>query len=136
MTSCCITLAHTFAPVMCADEIYGGSLREVIVRCALLSKAALEAACHVPCGGSPSGDANLLFIANDWHTALVPVYLQVSARTLGCLVPWVPGYLTGALFGSGAALVAAELWGCLVVRAHCSLLCPCPPHHSGALPRP
>lgn len=63
---------------MCADDIYGGALRDVIFRCALLSKAALEAACNVPCGGSPYGEANLLFIANDWHTSLLPVYLQVK----------------------------------------------------------
>ena len=86
---------------MCADEIYGGSLREVIFRCALLSKAALEAACHVPCGGSPYGDANLLFIANDWHTALVPVYLQVSGSGWGA---WFPGCLAICL-GCGLALV-------------------------------
>lgn len=62
-----------------ADAIYGGSRQEVLFRCALLSKAALEAPCGVPCGGrGPVGDSNLLFIANDWHTALVPVYLQVA----------------------------------------------------------
>jgi hypothetical protein len=32
---------------------------------------------HVPCGGVTYGDDNLVFIANDWHTALLPVYLQV-----------------------------------------------------------
>ena len=32
----------------------------------------------MPCGGAPYGDNNLVFIANDWHTALLPVYLQVS----------------------------------------------------------
>lgn len=46
-------------------------------RCALLCKAALEAPWLVPCGGAPYGDNNLIFIANDWHTALLPVYLQV-----------------------------------------------------------
>jgi hypothetical protein len=44
---------------------------------ALLCKAALEAPWHVPCGGVPYGDDNLCFIANDWHTSLLPVYLQV-----------------------------------------------------------
>ena len=47
-------------------------------RCALLCKAALEAPWLVPCGGAPYGDNNLVFVANDWHTALLPVYLQVS----------------------------------------------------------
>ncbi len=32
---------------------------------------------HVPCGGFTYGDDNLVFIANDWHTSLLPVYLQV-----------------------------------------------------------
>lgn len=35
---------------------------------------------HVPCGGITYGDDNLVFIANDWHTALLPVYLQVGNR--------------------------------------------------------
>ena len=48
----------------------------LVRRCALLSKAALEAPWHVPCGGAPYGDNNLVFIANDWHTALLPIYLQ------------------------------------------------------------
>lgn len=26
----------------------------------------------------PAGESNLVFIANDWHTALLPVYLQAS----------------------------------------------------------
>lgn len=122
-----------------ADEIYGGSRMDVIYRCALLSKAALEVravhagtcrvhgcdlmglswcgvelpgccrqrmarvhpACPtlthplpphspaqvpyvVPCGGVTYGDNNLLFIANDWHTALVPVYLQAHYRRAAC----------------------------------------------------
>ncbi len=36
---------------------------------------------HVPCGGAIYGDDNLVFIANDWHTALLPVYLQVRLCT-------------------------------------------------------
>lgn len=57
-------------------------------RCALLCKAALEAPWHVPCGGVPYGDNNLVFIANDWHTALLPVYLQVRfCPVLHCFVP-------------------------------------------------
>ena len=59
-----------------------------LCRCALLSKAALEAPWHVPCGGAPYGDNNLVFIANDWHTALLPVYLQArtapASRVMSC----------------------------------------------------
>ncbi|GFH30695.1 starch synthase, chloroplastic/amyloplastic [Haematococcus lacustris] len=38
---------------------------------------------HVPCGGVTYGDTNLAFIANDWHTALLPVYLQAHYRDYG-----------------------------------------------------
>ena len=61
-----------------ASAIYGGSRADIQFRCALLCKAALEAVWHVQCGGAAYGDDNLVFIANDWHTALLPVYLQVS----------------------------------------------------------
>lgn len=62
--------------------------------CAMLSRdhslmplqAALEAVWHVPCGGAIYGDDNLVFIANDWHTALLPVYLQVKSN-LGAYAP-------------------------------------------------
>ena len=53
-------------------------------RCALLSKAALEAVWQVPCGGVPYGDDNCVFVANDWHTALLPVYLQVWRKGCRC----------------------------------------------------
>lgn len=59
------------------DNIYGGDRMSIAFRCALLCKAALEAVWHVPCGGASYGDDNLVYIANDWHTALLPVYLQV-----------------------------------------------------------
>uniref|UniRef100_A0A2C9WJ93 starch synthase n=1 Tax=Manihot esculenta TaxID=3983 RepID=A0A2C9WJ93_MANES len=38
---------------------------------------------HVPCGGVCYGDGNLAFIANDWHTALLPVYLKAYYRDKG-----------------------------------------------------
>ncbi len=37
----------------------------------------------MPCGGAPYGDNNLVFIANDWHTALLPIYLQARWGILG-----------------------------------------------------
>jgi starch synthase len=58
-------------------DIYAGERQELQFRCALLCKAALEAVWHVPCGDVPYGDNNTIYIANDWHTALLPVYLQV-----------------------------------------------------------
>ncbi|PSC74906.1 granule-bound starch synthase chloroplastic amyloplastic isoform X1 [Micractinium conductrix] len=64
-------------------EIYGGSREDVMFRCALLSKAALEAPWVVPCGGVPYGEDNLVFVANDWHTSLLPFYLQAHYRDHG-----------------------------------------------------
>jgi starch synthase len=63
-----------------AKDIYGGERQEIQFRCALLCKAALESVWHVPCGGVIYGDNNTVFIANDWHTALLPVYLQVGMQ--------------------------------------------------------
>jgi starch synthase len=40
---------------------------------------------HIPCGGVCYGDGNLVFIANDWHTALLPVYLQAYYRDKGLM---------------------------------------------------
>ncbi|XRA96195.1 glycogen glucosyltransferase [Pycnococcus provasolii] len=59
-----------------AENIYGGSVMDVAWRGALLSQAAIEAIWHVPCGGFPYGTESLVYVANDWHTALLPVYLQ------------------------------------------------------------
>lgn len=68
-----------------AKDIYGGERQEIQFRCALLCKAALESVWHVPCGGVIYGDNNTVFIANDWHTALLPVYLQVGLQLTGCM---------------------------------------------------
>lgn len=65
------------------ENIYGGDRMQIAFRCALLCKAALEAVWHVPCGGVHYGDDNLVYIANDWHTALLPVYLQAHYRDHG-----------------------------------------------------
>ena len=59
-----------------AGQIYSGSTMDVAWRGALLSQAGIEAVWHVPCGGFPYGDESLLYVANDWHTALLPVYLR------------------------------------------------------------
>lgn len=40
---------------------------------------------YVPCGGVCYGDGNLAFIANDWHTALLPVYLKAYYRDHGLM---------------------------------------------------
>jgi len=59
-----------------ADKPYAGSTMDVAWRGALLSMAGIEAVWHVHCGGYPFGDENLCYLANDWHTALLPVYLK------------------------------------------------------------
>ncbi|KAL9274930.1 Starch synthase 2, chloroplastic/amyloplastic-like protein [Drosera capensis] len=57
-------------------NIYGGSWQGILKRMILFCKAAVE----VPCGGICYGDENLVFFANDWHTALLPVYLKAYYR--------------------------------------------------------
>jgi starch synthase len=66
-----------------ADQIYGGSRQEVLYRCALLSKAALEAPRLLPGGEEGPLGEGCVFVANDFHTALVPVYLQAHYRDHG-----------------------------------------------------
>lgn len=44
-------------PCLPADEIYGGSRQDIQFRCALLTKAALEAPWVVPCGGATYGQS-------------------------------------------------------------------------------
>ncbi|KAJ8646998.1 hypothetical protein MRB53_000021 [Persea americana] len=65
------------------NNIYGGDRLEILKRMVLFCKAAVEVPWHVPCGGVCYGDGNLVFIANDWHTALLPVYLKSYYRDNG-----------------------------------------------------
>jgi len=66
-----------------ADAIYTGSGDELNFRFSLLCRAALEAVWHVPFGGFAYGDNNTVFVANDWQTCLLPVYLQAYYRDHG-----------------------------------------------------
>ncbi|XP_073366799.1 soluble starch synthase 2-1, chloroplastic/amyloplastic isoform X3 [Aegilops tauschii subsp. strangulata] len=68
------------------SEIYGGDRTDILKRMILLCKAAVEAPWCVPCGGFCYGDGNLVFIANDWHTALLPVYLKAYYRDNGFMI--------------------------------------------------
>ncbi|RCV42784.1 hypothetical protein SETIT_9G243600v2 [Setaria italica] len=65
------------------SEIYGGNRTDILKRMVLLCKTAVEVQWYVPCGGFCYGDGNLVFIANDWHTALLPVYLKAYYRDNG-----------------------------------------------------
>ncbi|GMN42229.1 hypothetical protein TIFTF001_011450 [Ficus carica] len=66
-------------------DIYGGDRSEILKRMVLFCRAAVEVPWHVPCGGVCYGDGNLAFIANDWHTALLPVYLKAYYRDQGLM---------------------------------------------------
>jgi len=65
------------------DGIYAGDRSDAMFRNSMLCQAALEAVWHVSCGGAPYGDENLIFVANDWHAALLPIYLQAYYRDHG-----------------------------------------------------
>ncbi|XP_008230773.1 PREDICTED: granule-bound starch synthase 2, chloroplastic/amyloplastic [Prunus mume] len=66
-------------------DIYGGKREDILKRMVLFCKAAVEVPWYVPCGGVCYGDGNLVFIANDWHTALLPVYLKAYYRDNGLM---------------------------------------------------
>ncbi|KAJ8491278.1 hypothetical protein OPV22_012999 [Ensete ventricosum] len=66
-------------------NIYGGDRLEILKRMVLLCKVAVEVPWHVSCNGSCYGDGNLVFVANDWHTSLLPVYLKAYYRDNGLM---------------------------------------------------
>ncbi|CAD5321735.1 unnamed protein product [Arabidopsis thaliana] len=68
-----------------SNNIYGGNRLDILKRMVLFCKAAVEVPWYVPCGGVCYGDGNLAFIANDWHTALLPVYLKAYYRDHGIM---------------------------------------------------
>ena len=73
-----------------AGDIYAGDRRAANFRNAMLCQAAIEAVWHVPCDDAdgvpkPYGDSDLVYMANDWHTSLLPVYLQAFYQDHGKL---------------------------------------------------
>ncbi|CAL9095999.1 unnamed protein product [Musa acuminata var. zebrina] len=68
------------------NDIYGGNRLDILKRMILFCKAAVEVPWHVPCGGTCYGDGNLVFVANDWHTSLLPVYLKAYYRDNGLMI--------------------------------------------------
>jgi starch synthase len=65
--------------------IYGddrGAYPDNLFRYALLTRAALEVAPLIPVNGAPLGE-RVVFHANDWHTGLLPVYLDAHYRPVG-----------------------------------------------------
>ncbi|KAE8667573.1 Granule-bound starch synthase 2 [Hibiscus syriacus] len=67
------------------NDIYGRKRQDILKRMVLFCKAAVEVPWYVPRGGVCYGDGNLVFIANDWHTALLPVYLKAYYRGNGLM---------------------------------------------------
>ncbi|XP_058083400.1 granule-bound starch synthase 2, chloroplastic/amyloplastic-like isoform X2 [Magnolia sinica] len=67
------------------SKTYNVNGEEILKRMVLFCKAAVEVVWHVPCGGVCYGDGNLVFVANDWHTALLPVYLKAYYRDQGLM---------------------------------------------------
>jgi len=68
-----------------AGNPYGdanGTFGDNQFRFTLLTLAALEAPLSVPFGGHPYGE-DVVFMANDWQAALVPVYLAAKYRPAG-----------------------------------------------------
>jgi starch synthase len=65
------------------DSIYSGDRQAQQFRNALLCQAALELPFCISPGDVPYGDENLIFVANDWHAALLPVFLQGYFRDYG-----------------------------------------------------
>ena len=65
------------------DSIYSGDREAQNFRNSLLCQAALELPFCIAPGDVPYGDENLIFVANDWHAALLPVYLQGYFRDYG-----------------------------------------------------
>ncbi|KAK9830206.1 hypothetical protein WJX72_010297 [[Myrmecia] bisecta] len=65
-----------------AHGVYGDNQ----FRFAMLSLAGLEAPLQLNLGGVPYGE-DCIFIANDWHASLVPVYLAAKYRPHGVYLP-------------------------------------------------
>ena len=69
--------------------IYGdssGAYGDNLFRFALLSRAALEVALKLPLSDGEVLGEETVFHVNDWHTALLPVYLEAVYRNAGRLL--------------------------------------------------
>lgn len=78
---------HLFVdhPSFRRSGIYGdqhGVYGDNLFRFALLSRAGIEAAARVPVGGEVMGE-DVVFHANDWHTGLLPLFLEAQYKAAG-----------------------------------------------------
>ncbi|GAX73007.1 hypothetical protein CEUSTIGMA_g459.t1 [Chlamydomonas eustigma] len=64
-----------------ADEY--GPYQDNQFRFSLLAQAGLEAPLLVDCEGKGVYGQDIVFVANDWHTSLLPVYLAANFRPFG-----------------------------------------------------
>jgi len=67
------------------NQQLGVEYADNLYRFALFCLAAIEAPCCVAPGGAPFGE-KVMFLANDWQTALLPVYLTHKMRPIGRFV--------------------------------------------------
>eukprot|EP00241_Pyramimonas_parkeae_P001063 CAMPEP_0114241654 /NCGR_PEP_ID=MMETSP0058-20121206/9744_1 /TAXON_ID=36894 /ORGANISM="Pyramimonas parkeae, CCMP726" /LENGTH=583 /DNA_ID=CAMNT_0001354187 /DNA_START=399 /DNA_END=2150 /DNA_ORIENTATION=+ len=93
--------------------IHSGDWESVVFRHALLCRAALESVRHLAPGGAPFGEQNTVFVAHDWHAALLPLMLQacyrIHGKMLGCRAVMVVHDV--ARQGRGPMLVGMEQMG-------------------------
>merc|ERR1719421_1406566 len=72
-------------------KLYGPTFGEDYVdnqaRFAYFCKAALVAIRDLPLGGAPYGEQSVV-VANDWHSALVPLFMEVERRETGQWRGW------------------------------------------------
>ncbi|CAK9025816.1 unnamed protein product [Durusdinium trenchii] len=61
----------------------GGEYSDNLFRFALFSLAALEVPVAIELGGAPCYGGRVMFIANDWQTGLLPVYMVHRHRAFG-----------------------------------------------------
>lgn len=78
---------HVFVDHPCFHRpgLYGdshGAYADNLFRYALFARAAIEAAARVPLAGAPLGE-DVVFHVNDWHSSLLPLYLEALYRPAG-----------------------------------------------------
>jgi starch synthase len=76
-------------PAIRRGQIYGddlGAYQDNLFRFALLSRAGIEAARHLPLDRPLTSRGPVSFLAHDWHAGLLPTYLEAHYRSQGLLM--------------------------------------------------
>lgn len=105
---------HVFVDHPCFHRpgLYGdqfGAYGDNLFRYALFSRAAIEAVARVPLNGTPMGE-DVVFHVNDWHTGLLPLYLEALYRPAGRF-PGVGTVLGIHNAGHHGTFAANDFWG-------------------------